>query len=794
MKCRHYYEVQPVSVQPRQYTDIWYDEDTWQTYIPYRTYGKQGYLQKFWYKDTGITKKHRIEQEKRGIKDTTETMVQRFPVCLDIETNSIIERDKKGNIVACEGYAYHMQVIIDSTIIHCRKWVQVLDVLRELSERLELGQVIKGKRYVCRCWIANAGFEFSFINRYFDWVNVFAATPRQPITAETSTGILIQDALYISGSSLENLSKTYNLPTKKVHDLDFEKVRISTTPIKDKELYYMSADVRILAEFNDWLMINYVDNGLDIPITKTQMLRDSIKKCFNDTEISKGYLSGFARRLAGLHSQSYDQYSEYMRFLYRGGYCHANCLWTESIIENVNGFDFTSSYPYCILMQQFPISRFLPTMCSTLEDVDKLDKAGYACIIKVTFYGLSNLTTHSIESISKTVEYEEAAQRAKESAKSAYSIYKDMVHPIIDNGRLLAADAVTVYLTELDLRVYKLFYTWDSYKIWSCKQAKKGVLPDFVRWPIMVYYTKKCKLKKAGLKDTTEYLLSKEMVNAGYGMMCEKLHLSDVIFEPKSGEWKVFFPQENKVDKEYEEEIFGKKFDGVHCACRKKLPAIWGVYTTSNARYNLLQMVYKIGDDCIYCDTDSIYINNIDKYIPLIKEYNEQVMNENRMILKQWNEMHANTEKVGTVVPELFEDIGCFELVDDENYKRFKTLGAKRYIKEHPDGTIEQTVAGLPKGQLQDYCAGIPWGADAFGVFEDDMELPNVKRAHKYNDKPHSRIITDYLGNSELMTEQSSCGIFDIDFSLSMSNDYVCLLKNRFELLKRKWYKGEYQG
>lgn len=792
MKCRHYYEVEPEPVQERNYTDIWYESDTWKTYIPYRTYGKQGYLQKFWYKDNGITKKHRIEQEKRGIKDATDTMLQRFPVSLDIETNSYTERDKNGNIKVCEGYAYHMQVIIGSTIIHCRKWAECLDVLRELSDRLELGQTIKGKRYLCRVWIANAGFEFSFINRYFDWVNVFAATPRQPITAETSTGLLIQDALYISGSTLENLSKTYGLPTKKTHDLDYTKMRISTTPLTEKELYYMSADVRILAEFNDWLMKNYVDNGLDIPITKTQILRDSIKKCFNETELKNGKLSNFAKRLAFLHSECYNEYSEYIRFLYRGGYCHANCLWADEIVENVNGFDFQSSYPYCILMQKFPVSQFCPVKVTDLEQVQKLDKLGYAVLLKVRFYGLYNTTTHSIESITKTFEYEEAARLSKEIHIGTEKLYKEMVHPIIDNGRLLQAEVCTVWLTELDLRIYSMFYGWERYEILECKKAKKGLLPDYVRYPIMVYYGNKCVLKKSGKKDTTDYQLSKEMVNAGYGMMCEKLHLSDIIFVPESGEWKIFFPKPENVDKEYRLEIYGRKYGSGYVACRKKLPAIWGVYTTANARYNLLQMVKKIGDDCIYCDTDSIYINNIEQYIPLIKEYNQNVINENKLLLKQWNEIHANTEKVKTVVTELFEDIGIFELIDEQNYLRFKTLGAKRYIKQHPDGTIEQTVAGLPKGQLQDYCESFPWCADAFEIFEDDMELPNVKRAHAYNDKPHSRVITDYLGNSELMHEESSCGIFDIDFCLSMSNDYMKMLKNRYEMLKRKWYKGEY--
>ena len=798
-KLRYYYDVQPVDVSPREYTDLWF-WDNWEIYIPYRT-GARGKIGDYWYKDNQATKKYRIEMEKEhpGMKCKIETYVQRFAITFDIETNSYTERNSAGHVTACEGYAYHMQICVNNIIIHCNKWEQVKKVFDLISTRMELGQIINNKRYIARVWIANEAFEFSFMNQYFRWRNIFAADMRKPIIAETECGFMYQDALYISGASLESLAETYNTPTKKTHDLDYSKMRISTTPLTDKELYYTSADVRILAEFNDWIMINYVDNGLDVPMTKTQMLRDSIKKCFNETEIVKGKLSSFANRLQEIHSQTYDEYTNIVRYLYRGGYCHANRLYADTIVEDVNGVDFTSSYPYCCLMQDFPVTPFRPVTVKSLDDVTALDDAGYAVILRVRFRNLQNRTLHSIESISKTEEYEKAAQLIHEASErgentvSQYTQYRRMVNPTVDNGRILRADTVTVWLTELDLRVYKMYYTWDDNpEILMCKKAKKGLLPDYVRYPIMVYYAIKCNLKRSGQKDTTAYCLAKEMVNAAYGMMCEKLHLSDIIFDGDTGQWALVDPEEDMIDSEYDSEIFGRCKNTPFIACRKKLPTIWGVYTTANARYNLLSMLYELGDNGIYCDTDSIYIDNIAAYMPVIDKYNQRVIQQNRAILQRWNDIHQENEKVKPVDISLFEDIGTFELIDKDNYPRFKTLGAKRYVKEHPDGTIEQTIAGLPKGKLSEYCHSFPWGADPFDVFEDSMELPAVKRAHRYNDKPHSRVITDYLGNSELMSEQSSCGIFDVDFSMNLSSDYMRLLRLRYEMLKRKWYKGEF--
>lgn len=791
MKIRYYYEIEPKQPEKREYVDTWYHENKWAESIPERTVGTRGQLAKYWYRDGALTKRRKMQESITGKHDT---MCQRFPIGLDIETNSYTERNENGEIVCCEGYAYHMQIIVNNTIIHCSQWWQVMHVFSTIVKKMELGTEYKNRYFCARVWIANAGFEFSFMNQYFHWKEIFATDVRQPIIAETVDGLVFQDALYISGTSLEQTAKMYNLHTQKTHDLDYTKMRISTTPIKEQELYYMSADVRMLAEFNDWLMLNYIDNGLNIPITKTQMLRDSIKKCFNDTEMVNGKMTRFARNLKNLHSAFYDQYSEIIRFLFRGGYCHANYMWAEKTIENVNGVDLTSSYPYAILMQKYPLTPFEKIHVETIDDISKLDSMGYAVIAKIRFYGLENETTHSIESDSKTYEYEEAAQKAKYEHEqgrmcSQDKLYKQIAKPVIDNGRLLAANQCTVYLTELDLRTYRFFYSWKSYEILECSRAVKGYLPDYVRYPVMVYYERKCKLKKAGLQGTVEYKLAKEMANSAYGMMCEKLHLSDIVFDDNDNEWYVQPPDKNDVDNEYNGEIFGEKCLQGIIPPRKKLPTIWGVYTTANARYNLLSMVFKIGDDCIYCDTDSIYIHDIDKYRNLIDDYNRVVMEKNLETINAWNKTHEPDKRVNA---ELFVDLGTFDYLSPDNYIKFKTLGAKRYIKTDKYGKTEQVVAGLPKHVLQEYCESFAWGADPYALFDNNMMLPNVKRAHKYNDKPHGRIIYDYLGDCEYMFEMSSCGIFDIDFSLKMSSDYMQLLELRYEKLKRYWYKGEY--
>lgn len=789
-KLRHYYQVVPKPVEKTEYTDVDYADMTWMSAIPDGLDGK-GKLTDIWYRDETLTAGYR-----RDAEDKKKYIVsQRFSCAFDIETNSYVERDDYGNILCCEGYAYHMQIIIDRTIVHCHKWDQVIHVFQVLKEKLHLAQPVKDAIPVLRVWDANLSFEFSFISHRFHWKKIFAAHERKPITAETKDGILLQDALMISGCSLEKTAAMYNLPTRKTHDLDYTKMRISTTKLTDDELYYTSADVRILAEFHQWCLINYIENGLKIPITKTQMLRDSIKKTFTETETHKGYPSNFARRMKDMHFQTYDEYSEMMRFLFRGGYTHANCVHAGEEMKDVYGWDFTSSYPYCLLFCKYPMVPFREVKYESIDQILKEADMDYAIIAKIRFRGVRPRTQHSIESISKTIEYEEAMKEAHdekldENVKKKEGWYLKFfrkVNPVIDNGRILAADTMTVWLTEMDIRVYTMFYSWESAEILEAKKSCKDYLPDYVRYPIMIYYERKSKLKKAGKDKTTEYILAKEMANSGYGMMCEKLHMSEIIYDEEKGEWREESPKPEEVDEKYEREIFGENYDEKK-PCRNKLPAVWGIYTTSIARYNLLSMVAKINADALYCDTDSVYVLNYKLYAHYIKMYNDGVMKRNEILIEKWNESHK--EKI---TKAYFIDLGTFDPISKKGvYTRFKTLGAKRYLKESKAEGLEQTIAGLPKGKLKEWCER--HHLDPFDFFAQDMKIPCVKRAHCYNDERHERLITDYNNESEIMSEESSCGIFDVDFGMSMSSLYMELIEDGLEETLRKWYKGEYYG
>ena len=785
-KLRHYYDVTPADVPARQYTDVWYDAGNIGDLIP-DGLDSRGHMAKWWVRDYALTKKHKITARIDGAPVKDVVYVPRFGVAFDIETANYTEYTDTGKLRLCEGYMYHAQIIIDTTVIHCRYWWQVMDVFATMSRKWHLTERHRGGILKSRIWDANLGFEFSYLAKRMTWTDIFAAKIRKPITAETADGFVFQDALMITGGSLESMAKDYNLPSRKTHDLDHTKIRNAETPLTDEEINYCSLDVRILSEFNEWVMINYQDNGLPIPITKTQMLRDSIKKCFNDTCLDKGRLSGFGRRLPDLHFQDYDTYSTMMRFLFRGGYTHSNHALSNQTLHNVGGWDFTSSYPYCMIFgTDYPLTKFMDVPIKKLDDVQDLDNRGYAVIVRVTLYDVTNRTEHSLESISKTEEYAEC--------KGKYHEFIETTGAVIDNGRILCARQMTVWLTEIDYRLYRMMYRWDDDNtvIHRCMAAGKGMLPDYVRYPCMVYYERKCRLKRDGQSKTTAYQLAKQLANSGYGMMCERLHLSDIIYDSIAG-WKDIPPGRDVVDDDYIDEIYGEKYLSGYGAPRKKLPAVWGIYTTAQARYNLILNLSILGHDAIYCDTDSVYVLNPEKYQFIIDDYNRSVIKKNRSLIQRWNADHQKHAFMHQIDESLFFDLGTFDPICDSEsgvYEDFKTLGAKRYIKT-TCGETETTIAGLPKHSLTEYCGS---DLDVYTVFQDDMKIPKCKRAHCYNDDTHGRCLTDYQGNTMYMEEMTSCGIFDIDFSMGLDSEYMELIIGGIEAVKKKFYKGEFSA
>lgn len=767
-------------------------------------------------KTTSRIKRRLVELDRMGKRDKLlPCYIGDLSVNYDTETTTVYKYATKGKngkykkgdtnpdgspkILEAYGYRYYFQIGIGDVVFHCRTWEVAADVFAQIADAygLHTPQTCFESGRFLRVLHANSSFEFQFIRKDLQLFDSFADSDRHPLTFTTVDGFYWQDALRLCNGSLSGLAKAYNTPTKKRGDLDYTVPRNSQTVLTPQEIAYCSADVRILAEVNQYIIENYVKNGYPYPLTATGFIRHDVKKRWSmwmyNTKTNKktGKTTSTPtkelRTVSLSYPQTYAEYQKATKYLFQGGYTHANFMLADDILTNVNGSDFTSSYPYSDIFQKFPTDVWEPitnpTADSILSDCDD-----YAYRFTICLKGLKPKTSHSIISLSKTFEYD---------ALGSASDYVEKYNAVIDNGRILATDCITIMATDLDLQTLEDAYTWASATITDCYRSKYGYLPDAIRYTMAKYYMSKAALKRQGLDGTTEYKFAKGQVNAGYGMMCEHLHFNNTKYNENTDEWETDTTNPAELETKYQSEMFNKS--GI---ARTPFNPYWGIWTTSHARRNLLKnlLCSELSVDGAYCDTDSIYYINPDEHQPYFDAYNDSVTAENVRKVQAWNKAHGFDETYYStltgddakiymlehagLIADLVSDLGTFDKINKHgNYTRFKTLGAKRYVKEYEDGTFEQTIAGLPKDALANYIneqeAKTGEHIDVFELIQHGMYIPNCKNCHKYNDKQHSHVITDTQGHSETMTEQSSVGIFPIGFRLGLAPDYLDLLTDK---------------
>lgn len=655
-------------------------------------------------------------------------------------------------------FMYHWQFSFGDDDLLCRTWYSFYLFMTRLQHFLTC---INARLIV---WVANLGHEFSFLGRRFHWEKVFARESHQPIVAQTER-VEFRECLTISGQGgLKNLADKFTTTKKAVGDLDYTKMRNSMTPLTDTEKGYCINDVRILAEWGEYIFREYSDKKEIIPLTATAIVGSRIRKAAQET----GHYIDIVAAVKQLYPDR-EKYNWIMKFLFRGGYTHACAWWVLVVWDNTIGADFTSSYPSVMLkFKGFPKSEFIPAVIQTDGRKITDERINTMCIwFTAIFRGIKKRTMHTIESEHKII----AMQNA-----------------VFDNGRLDHADAVRVCLTEIDYQIYCMFYTWESIEIQESYTAVRGKLPEYVLRPLREAYKTKARLKKwakeNGLKadDIPEYRNAKAFINSYYGKMVQRLNFTDWVYDEVTGEWS---PRES--NKSYAQML-----------SHVILSPYWGIYVTAVARLNLLTVVHDLDpemhdNNVLYCDTDSCYFDDTPRNRRIIEEYNKREMEKNKEF------------------PPEFFDLGCFDWLgkkdadgNPEHYK-FKALCSKRYIK-YSNGEAEVTCSGMIKGSYEKAIAR-PFATDncytlykdkknktgrigyididdLFDNFTDSFLLScevSMKNAVCYEPKDYEAEIIDEYGNTEIMKEMGGAAIVPIKFTMRMDQQYFLYIKQIME-------------
>lgn len=589
-----------------------------------------------YYEDYDYSQLNKIKTVKRTTKRKTE-IYNDAVMMLDTETSKKVPEPGEANHIV----SWTISIRSDHKNIctlYGRKPSQIIETLNRIRKSMPGEYTI--------IYIHNMSYDWVFIRKYLmkeygHPVKQLNTKSHYPIRIEFGNGLILRDSYILSQKSLNRWAKDMQVEHQKaVGSWDYNKLRDQHTPLTDAELHYMENDTLAGVECIDALKEQLHHRIYAMPWTATGIVREEARKI-------------------GKEHRAYDEFVKItpdfniykiLEWCFHGGYTHANRYFiNETITEPVICFDFTSSYPYVMLTEKYPMRRFLryKSVCKPEELLRNSEK--YAFITKLIMI----------------------KPRLKDPFEPMpilqFSKCVKSVNAVLDNGRVLCAGYIEIYVTEQTLKLIDKQYTCDKVCCIENYYSKKDYLPRWFTDYIFKLFKEKSELKGV---DPLNYALSKAKLNSCYGMSVQKA-IQDEIEE-------MYESNEYHTESKYTEE----SYENYRKSRSKFLPYQWGVWVTEYAMKNL----HELGSFCTnwyYSDTDSVYGSGWDS--EKIEAYN--AMCHKKLLENGYGAVEVNGKSFILGVAEM--DKVCSE---------FRSVGAKRYAyRSSYDNSLNITVAGVPK-------------------------------------------------------------------------------------------------
>ena len=666
---------------------------------------------------------------------------------LDIETTSLFKNPDTGEWEVFDytrqpeyykgtekaGVPYIYMFGVDDVVYYGTDFMEIETILKLISTDEE--KIL---------FIFNSAFEFQFMRdilEHYTIENMIARAVRKPIAYTIKElHIQVRCAYMLTGLSLEKASERYTNIRKKVNDLDYNKARSPRTVefMTKTELSYCEFDILCL-----YAIIRHFENEYGslkkIPYTQTGEVRRAYKK-----RVDFHYLCTIAKKTPE------DRMYLILQKAFQGGMTHANCLYVNRLLTcGVGSYDISSSYP-TTFMFKFPVGKLRPV---TPDRADRLDREKWAVLYHVTFHNIRARKLNKYILNSKIA-----------TGSGIYS----------DNGRLVKADRVEMFLTEVDYDII----TKDAYEIEriEVKEAwcsPKDYLPRALVTFALELYNDKTTLKGVPGKEDF-YMKQKQMLNSLFGCACTNILKSGCKFV--NNDWK---RPELTIPYVHEklEELRNKRSNAFLYT--------WGVWITAYARERLWRVISQLDDLVVYYDTDSIkYIDN--------PKVHEVIKIENDLIKKRLetacHDMDIDTEMLrpeDTAGAE--HPLGLWEDEVKSYAIEFKTLGAKRYAYRTKDNQLHCTVSGVNNK------TGYKALKDDINNFNKNLvfDYGSAKKLTSYyNDEQPDIVFKDYLGQVYKSTQRHGICLQPTVYSMSMTQAFEAYIEetqNGFE--KGEWIK-----
>ena len=681
------------------------------------------------------------------------------PVAFDIETTSFY-RAVNGETYSYDRYSkmggkstkmekcstmYVWQFGINGYCLMGRTWDEFIMMMKQVSILLNLSD----KRRVI-VYVHNLSYEFQFIRSLFEWDKVFSIALRKPIYARTKDGIEFRCSYLLSGYSLAKLGEQlHHYECKKmVGDLDYSLMRHTGTPLTKQEIGYCINDIKVVMCYIQELIEQY-GAITRLPVTKTGFVRKYCRSlCLRTTDETgkKKPNWGYIDIIKGLRITGMEEFSMLQR-AFSGGFTHANAKYTDIVIENVDSYDFTSSYPYVMVSEKFPMSTGVKMNVKSWKQFDFLTSK-YCCVFDIEFTNIfATSENENPISVSKCIVHENAVE---------------------NNGRVVCATKLVMSITEIDYKVFSKFYKWEKARIGDMWCYRKDYLPTEFINAILGLYEKKTTLKGVKGKEV-EYLNSKEMLNSCYGMCVTNPLRDEIVYENSDWDTAHLTPQKQL-----------EMIQTYNDSKNRFLFYPWGIYVTAYARRNLFTGISECDDDYIYSDTDSVKIKNGDSHKEYFKQYNDLVGYKLRTACKHHGIPFEKIEP--KTIKGVNKPLGVWDY--EGRYRRFKTLGAKRYMVEEENALCVNGVNynfSLTCSGINKKCA-IPYMVETFGNdgvfdgFTNYLDIPPTatgKNIHTYIDYEQTGTITDYKGVTGVYNTPTGVHLEPTGYTLSLSVMYI---------------------
>lgn len=560
---------------------------------------------------------------------------------------------------------------------------------------LQIHEALPGER-TC-FFFHNMPYDYTFLRRFFfqAWgypETILNVKPHYPLFMDFENGIQLRDSLMLAQRGLDKWAKDMDVKHQKaVGKWNYDKIRNQHEKFTRDELEYIEHDTLAGVECIDKTMIMLHKHIYSLPYTATGIPRNETR------HRAKGH------RAKELFERVVPTWEEQQRLehVFHGGYTHANRYFIEQTMTGqITCYDIASSYPFRMLANKFPMERFckMEGVCTIQDIISSADD--YAYFFKLVM--IKPKLKNGFEPMPVL----------------QYSKTEHTINPILDNGRILCAAFVEIWICEQDMILIDQQYTAETMFAAEIEYARKEYLPDWYREYVFECFQDKTQLKGG---DPVAYAMAKAKVNSLYGMMVQK-PVKEVIEE--------IYDASDENGKMLYEVVEGQNMGEMYEKWKEKKTTIlayqWGTWVTAYAMRALFDLGDCVADDGVwlYSDTDSVYATKWDP--DKLDAYNERCKD----MLKE-----AGYDAVIHNGREYW--LGIAEL--DGVFSEFKTTGAKRYCKRE-DGKLKITVAGVPKAGaacLNDDIENFRTGA----LFSGSV---TGKKTHTYF---YNEIYTDENGN-----------------------------------------------